>query len=206
MTGGPYPKRLEGLAVAAALGDRAKQRVLVSARRLAPVKRDAGQEILVAWIRRRLHRGSMPEVARRDAKGAERRAAADDEGAVIGIDDGKPTGAVRAKLDGVTANSEEPRLRVVTGGSEDCVAEQEPDPLLGIAIDGIVGFSYRPWLQRRVHVSILHGSASPTFADARHLAYTVLETPAVAASADSRACSIRPLISTCAPEPTPNVQ
>jgi len=127
----PNLANLEGLAVAVALPDRAKQRLLVTARRIAWLERHAGHQILVPRVGQDIHVGAESEMPGRDSKRCERRPTADDQSAVIGIDHREGPRTVCQDFDGLIADAEEPRLRVVPGAGEDRVAEKEADPLLG---------------------------------------------------------------------------
>jgi len=92
----------------------------------------------------------------RDVKRSERRSTADDQSAVIRIDDREGPGTIRTDFDGLFADAEEPGLCVVSGGGEDRTAEKEADPLLGVTFHGVVRLQDRPWLQRLIDASVLH--------------------------------------------------
>jgi hypothetical protein len=83
----PNDAILESLAVAVALPDHAKQRVLVKARRIALLERHASQQILVPRVRQNFPLRAETEMPGRDVKRSERRSTADDQSAVIRIDD-----------------------------------------------------------------------------------------------------------------------
>src|SRR5215207_734888 len=99
----------------------------------------------------------------RDAKRSERGATADDQGAVIRIDDRERAGTVRTDFDGLVAQAEKPGLRVVTGGGEDRIAQKEADLLRGVGVRGILDLGHRPRLQRRIDACVLHYQHSLTW-------------------------------------------
>ncbi len=119
-----YRARRECVAVRPPLRRRPEEEVLVIAGSVRLAELDSREQVRLIGVRQKLDAVVVPEMTNGHTQIEERRAAADDELAIVGIDDRQRARPVGVEQQRIAVCSVEPRLAVVAGRCADGVAEE----------------------------------------------------------------------------------
>jgi hypothetical protein len=112
---------------------------------------EPGEEIWLFGVREELDAVFMPKVFGGDAEIDESGATTDGEFPLLRVNHGKRTASIGEQFDIHGIDAEEPRLRVVAGGSEDGVSKEELELIRGKTIGGKSVGENIPGFEMRIH-------------------------------------------------------